>query len=163
MTDHLPGLHEATRISECLLVAHYLESHAPKEAAWQSNEAHRYFAKLAEQFGYRIEKIEADAAETVAKFGHHPEPATDFCVEVEAIEGEWFNVQVGFENGTPSKDELMKRVDAAMAFRVGGDLNAIKAKALLREIDKGMKAGPSSAPRNTPSIRPGLSDAGVPV
>lgn len=73
--------------------------------------------------------------EILGRFGHHPDPAIDFCVEVESIEGEWLNIQIGFENGTPTKDVLARRVDKAMGFRVGGDLNSISAKTLLRKID----------------------------
>jgi hypothetical protein len=79
--------------------------------------------------------------EKLGRFGHHPDPAIDFCVEVEIIENEWLNIQIGFENGTPTKDELSKRMEKAMDFRVGGDLNAISAKSLLRSIEADMKAG----------------------
>lgn len=79
-------------------------------------------------------------SEVLGRFGHHPDPAIDFCVEVEIIEGEWFNVQMGFENGTPTAKELRQRVDKAMTFNVGGDLNAISAKSLLRKIDAEMSA-----------------------
>ncbi len=76
-----------------------------------------------------------DVAEKLGRFGHHPNPAIDFCVEVETLESEWLNVQIGFENGTPSKSELAVRIARAMEFRVGGDLNAIIAKSLLRRIE----------------------------
>nr|WP_250808449.1 hypothetical protein [Neorhizobium tomejilense] len=76
--------------------------------------------------------------ETLGRFGHHPDPAIDFCVEVEIIDSEWVNTKLGFENGTPGKAELRQRVDKAMQFRVGGDLNAIMAKSLLRMIDAEM-------------------------
>jgi hypothetical protein len=77
--------------------------------------------------------------EKLGRFGHHPDPAIDFCVEVEAIESEHLNIQIGFTNGTPTADELRRRVDRAMSFRVGGDLNAIEAKRLLRGIDAGIR------------------------
>ncbi len=74
--------------------------------------------------------------EDLGRFGHHPDPAIDFCVEVETIESEHFNTKIGFTSGTPTADELRKRVDRAMSFRVGGDLNAIAAKQLLRAIEE---------------------------
>lgn len=77
--------------------------------------------------------------ESLGRFGHHPDPAIDFCVEVETIEGEHFNTKIGFANGTPTADDLRKRVDRAMSFRVGGDLNAIAAKQLLRAIEEEMR------------------------
>ncbi|ANK73767.1 hypothetical protein FA04_14740 [Ensifer adhaerens] len=77
----------------------------------------------------------SETKERLGRFGHHPDPAIDFCVEVETIEGEHLNIKIGFENGTPTLDEIRKRVDRAMSFRVGGDLNAIEAKRLLRSIE----------------------------
>jgi len=68
----------------------------------------------------------------VAKFGHHPDPATDFCVEVEALLGEIENRRIGFENGTPNQAELDQRIERAMSFRVGGDPHAVMAKQQLR-------------------------------
>jgi len=76
-----------------------------------------------------------ETAGKLGRFGHHPDPATDFCVEVECIEGEHLNNKIGFMNGTPTLDELRERVGRAMEFRVGGDLNAIEAKRLLRAIE----------------------------
>ena len=31
----------------------------------------------------------------MGRFGHHPDPAIDFCVEVEVIDGEVYDVAVG--------------------------------------------------------------------
>lgn len=78
--------------------------------------------------------------EKPGRFGHHPDPAIDFCVEVETLDGEWLNTKIGFMNGTPSADELRRRTDRAMDFQVGGDLNAIGAKSILRVIDGEMGA-----------------------
>lgn len=69
----------------------------------------------------------------VSQFGHHPNPATDFCVEVEALLGEIKNHQVGFTNGTPTREEMDRRIERAMAFKVGGDTSAIAAKGTLRD------------------------------
>lgn len=87
------------------------------------------------------------STEQLGRFCLHPDPAIDFCVEVETIEGEWLNIQLGFENGTPSKTDLRQRVEKAMEFRVGGDLNAMAAKTLLRRIDSEMN--PSIAEKLT--------------
>lgn len=71
-------------------------------------------------------------SEIVGRFGHHPDPAIDFCIEVECIEGEAYNERVGFPvEGRPLGD----RIFYAMSFRVGGDLGAISAKGRLREIE----------------------------
>jgi hypothetical protein len=72
-----------------------------------------------------------DAIEKLGRFGHHPDPAIDYCVEVEELEGMMFNRRVGFD-AEPSLDE---RVGKAMGFSVGGDQNAIGARQTLKEID----------------------------
>lgn len=69
--------------------------------------------------------------EPCAKFGHHPDPAIDFCLEVEAIEDEITNV----EAGGPKTFDLGPRVAAAMEFHVGGNVNTIVAKQTLRQIE----------------------------
>lgn len=77
------------------------------------------------------------ATEKLGRFGHHPDPAIDFCVEVEVLENEALNHSIGFMNDTPSRHEIRNRIDRAMTFVVGGDLNAVAAKALLRRLDAG--------------------------
>lgn len=67
---------------------------------------------------------------SLGRFGHHPNPAIDFCVEVECLEGMAYNRKVGFDPEL-SLDERARR---AMTFRVGGDVGAINAKAKLRAI-----------------------------
>lgn len=66
------------------------------------------------------------------KYDHHPDPAIGFCIEVEEIKAMAYNRRVGFD----PEPMLDKRIERAMMFRVGGDLNAIDAKATLREIER---------------------------
>lgn len=68
--------------------------------------------------------------ERLGKFGHHPDAAIDFCVEVEEIQAMAYNRKVGFDN-EPSLDD---RIEKALAFRVGGDIGCINAKAIIREL-----------------------------
>lgn len=75
-------------------------------------------------------------------FGHHPEPATDFCMEVEAIENEI----TGRAAGLPPQFNLRERIARAMAFKVGGAPKAIAAKRDLRMIEAAVKAGAVSSP-----------------
>ena len=70
------------------------------------------------------------------KFGHHPDPAIDFCVEVEEIQSMACNRSIGFD----PEPTLDARLERAMEFRVGGDIGAIDAKQLLREIEKSVVA-----------------------
>lgn len=70
-------------------------------------------------------------------FGHHPNPAIDFCVEVDRIEGLRHECQVGMVDDTT----LLDAVEKAMRFRVGGDVHAVTAKRRLREIEKWARRG----------------------
>ena len=71
--------------------------------------------------------------EQLGRFGHHPDPATDFIVEVETLEGIAFDRKIGIA----TQDEIAgfdDRCERAMSFRVGGDLGAIQAKRDLRAL-----------------------------
>ena len=61
-------------------------------------------------------------------FGHHPDPAVDFCVEVDVIEGLVYDAKHGLIEYKPIED----RVCRAMQFRVGGVSAAVEAKQRLR-------------------------------
>lgn len=76
-----------------------------------------------------------DGAEVMilGKFGHHPDPATDFEVEVECLIGMDYEVRVGFADA----DEFVRRMEVALAFRVGGDAGAVAAKGMLRDLAVG--------------------------
>jgi hypothetical protein len=75
---------------------------------------------------------------TLGRFGHHPDPANDFCVEVEEIQSIAEDRKIGFAN--PDDASLEGRIFRAMQFNVGGDEGAVSAKALLREIEVRVKA-----------------------
>ncbi len=66
----------------------------------------------------------------LGKFGHHPDPAIDFCVEVDCLIGMEYDARVGLI----PKEEFEKRYDRAMDFRVGGDQCAVAAKQALRKL-----------------------------
>lgn len=70
--------------------------------------------------------------EKLGRFDHHPDPAIDFCVEVETLSGLVYEAQVGMIPSQP----VFERIDRAMSFRVGGDLGAISAKETLRQIER---------------------------
>lgn len=65
----------------------------------------------------------------LARFDHHPDPAIDFCIEVEELEGMAYDRSVGM----PAPD-FESRVEKALDFRVGGDQWAVAAKAALRTL-----------------------------
>lgn len=77
--------------------------------------------------------------ERLGRFGHHPDPAIDFCVEVEELMGIATDRRLGVAN--LDDDTLESRVDLAMQFRVGGDRGAIDAKGELRAIDEWLRTG----------------------
>jgi hypothetical protein len=82
---------------------------------------------------------EASRGERLGRFGHHPDPANDFCVEVEVIEGLAYDESVGAKVG----GDLSERIARAMTFRVGGDEIAVRAKATLRKIEAARAAIPT--------------------
>ena len=67
----------------------------------------------------------------VGRFGHHPDPANDFCIEVEEIEAILYDKRLGLR---PLQAWPALRIRRAMEFVVGGDQIAIAAKARLRAI-----------------------------
>ena len=71
-------------------------------------------------------------------FDHHPDPAIDFCIEVEEIEAQAWNLKHGLH--APTEWQLNNRIRKAMYFRVGGDQGAVAAKDKLREIEKSLAA-----------------------
>lgn len=71
--------------------------------------------------------------EPLGRFGHHPDPAIDFEYEVEQIESIVADLEKGMRQG---ERVPLKRIELAMAFRVGGDPSAVAAKATLRELRK---------------------------
>lgn len=78
-------------------------------------------------------------SEQLGKFGHHPDPAIDFCVEVEELMSIATDRKLGFPN--PDDDSLARRVECAMNFIAGGDPSAVDAKAEVRAINKALAAG----------------------
>ena len=72
----------------------------------------------------------------LACFSHHPDPACDFCEEVEHLESIAESWRLGLTGFGHEADRLTldDRIERALGFRVGGDLGAIKAKQSLREL-----------------------------
>lgn len=68
------------------------------------------------------------------RFGHHPDPAVDFCVEVDAIVGLVEDVKAGTQDCKPVEDRMFR----AEQFRVGGDERAVSAKANLRKAEESL-------------------------
>ncbi len=75
-------------------------------------------------------------SEKLARFNHHPDPACDFCEEVEHLESIAESWRLGLTGFGHEADRLTldDRIERALGFRVGGDLGAIKAKQSLREL-----------------------------
>jgi len=72
----------------------------------------------------------------LCRFGHHPDAAIDFCIEVEEIEAIAACARLGLTGFGHEQDRetLDSRIERAMDFRVGGDAGAVSAKAALRAI-----------------------------
>ena len=123
-----------------------------KWASDSSNICPIFLGEVRDEWNRRAALPIADqvSEQQLGRFGHHPNPAIDFCVEAESLLGEIENHRVGFTNGTPSADDMRKRIDAAMTFKVGGDSNAVLAKQQLREaiadLDRAIADGVSALP-----------------
>lgn len=68
----------------------------------------------------------------VMNFGHHPDPATDFCVEVDIIESEITDQRAGL----PARFDICERIAVALCFRTGGVGQSVAAKAYLRRLER---------------------------
>lgn len=76
------------------------------------------------------------SAEQLGRFGHHPDPAIDFCEEVEHLESIAENARLGLTGfgHEADRERLDARIERALDFRVGGDAIAVAAKAVLRQL-----------------------------
>lgn len=84
--------------------------------------------------------LSGDAGEgELARFGHHPDPAFDFCHEVECCENDAYDLRG--EGGVHMRGALLLRIERAMTFRVGGDQGCVAAKQSLRDLETAMKEG----------------------
>lgn len=64
------------------------------------------------------------AVENLSRFGHHPDPAIDYCAEVDVIEGLVADVRAGLESRKAVEDRIFR----ASMFKVGGDERAVMAR-----------------------------------
>lgn len=95
-------------------------------------------ANLAMMLHQRGEQIVAPGqAERLARFGNHPDPAIDFCIEVEKLESRLHQAELGLSKPgeAPERVQLvLGDMARAMDFITGGDEGAVSAKAALREL-----------------------------
>lgn len=84
--------------------------------------------------------FDVPAVAQLGRFGHHSDPASDFCIEVESIEGYQHDAERGF-GGKTIDVAFYERICTAMDFVVGGDPRAVSAKAALRDIQADVKLG----------------------
>ncbi len=86
-----------------------------------------------------------DDTEGLGRFGNHPDPATDFCIEVEKLESRLHQAQHGLSKpGTEPETvaAVLNDIQRAMDFRVGGDEGAVAAKGILRGLEDQAKSHP---------------------
>ncbi|MBA4282020.1 hypothetical protein [Ralstonia sp.] len=85
-----------------------------------------------------IAKGLSNGTEGLARFGHHPDPAIDFEIEVEKLQSRLFSAMQGLSKPGEQPETIAcvaEAISKAMDFRVGGDQGAVAAKALLRELE----------------------------
>lgn len=88
--------------------------------------------------------------DALGRFGHHPDPATDFEVEVTSLQGRLFNAKhaIPDKHGvTESVAQVADAIKRAMTFRVGGVETSVRAKSILRalELDAAQPPAPGEA------------------
>lgn len=84
--------------------------------------------------------LSGDAGEgELGRFGHHPDPAIDFCHEVECCENDAYDLRASTRY--TDRRQLLVRIDRAMSFRVGGDEGCVSAKQRLRELERAILDG----------------------
>lgn len=79
----------------------------------------------------------------LGRFGHHPDPAIDFCVEVEDLDAIANSAKLGLTGfgHEADRDGYAARYQRAMEFRVGGDEGACFAKHTLRALPATVPTG----------------------
>lgn len=84
-------------------------------------------------------------AERLGRFGHHPDPACDFCIEVETLQSRLSNALHGLAKPGDEPEpvaDVAADIDRAMTFSVGGDPIAVNAKVILRDLHRQAKDVP---------------------
>lgn len=87
--------------------------------------------------------------DALGRFGHHPDPATDFEVEVTSLQGRLFNAKhaIPDKHGlTESVAQVADAIKRAMTFRVGGVETSVRAKSILRALELDATQPPAPAP-----------------
>jgi hypothetical protein len=85
------------------------------------------------------------ATEKLGRFGHHPDPVVDFCVEVDIIEGLIADVDAGIQEWETVADRVFK---AMQSVWIDGRAQDAKNKLRLAEADlKKLEPGPKTVVR----------------
>jgi hypothetical protein len=88
----------------------------------------------------------SDDTTGLGRFGWHPDPAIDFCIEVETLQSRMHGAEHGLSKPGEKPEtiaDVAVDIERAMWFRVGGDLGAIDAKHLLRRLEARANAAAS--------------------
>jgi hypothetical protein len=97
------------------------------------------------------------AEQPLGRFGHHPDPATDFEVEVASLQARLFDAQHGIANDACQLEpiaQVREAIERAMSFRVGGAPSSVRAKQILRELESEAAAGRADAGQRRPPSLP---------
>lgn len=74
----------------------------------------------------------------LGRFDHHPDPAIDFEIEVQSLEARLFDAKGGISKPGTSPETInavLRDIERALTFRVGGDVGAVSAKQVLRRLE----------------------------
>lgn len=98
--------------------------------------------------------------EKLSRFGHHPDPVTDYGVEVEWLEGAVLEMENGVRSTMIERSEVMERASRVSDFRVGGTVEGLKIRTQLNGILRRLESlPPRSTKTDTPNSRTFVPDA----
>lgn len=90
----------------------------------------------------------AAKAANLGKFGHHPDPAIDFEIEIESLQARLIDAKGGVSKPGEAVEtvaSVLEDIERAMTFRVGGDPSAVRAKQTLRDLEADARQAVQSA------------------
>lgn len=121
------GCYVMCRNEECFGMVGYFEKRPEAIAAWNTRQTHPAATGSVR---------EALGNVPMGRFGHHPDPAIDFEIEVAEIESITESTHLGLTGPKHEADRagLTRRIEVAMLFQVGGDPSCCAAKVKLCAI-----------------------------
>lgn len=123
------------------------------DAAWESDAAdyvgeHKRIYNVSAAYSAMLAAVPSSEIEVrsglsddkagLMRFGHHPDPAIDFCIEVESLEARLSDAKHHYAKMGEEPETVafvLDRIQSALSFKVGADDGAVKSKQALRDLE----------------------------